>query len=162
MRTGLSTNKNAEFTLPPPVLMLFDWHGTLVNTHQAMYRAVEEMLLQLEELDLIKHLLPEEQAKTEDDAKLLRYIRIFRNLHPRVLAEQRISRTDIFDALFGEHNVEAQMIDRAQSCVARFLSGRQTDTPIASQGLQRCQKCRSAYTQTRQLPHYSAALPHCC
>lgn len=110
MRTGLSTNKNAEFTLPPPVLMLFDWHGTLVNTHQAMYRAVEEMLLQLEELDLIKHLLPEEQAKTEDDAKLLRYIRIFRNLHPRVLAEQRISRTDIFDALFGEHNVEAQMI----------------------------------------------------
>lgn len=96
--------------LPVPSLMLFDWHGTLVNTHEAMYRAIEEMLVQLEELDLIRHLLPEEQARNEDDAKLLRYIRIFRNLHPRVLAEQRISRTDIFDALFGEHNIEAQMI----------------------------------------------------
>ena len=93
-----------------PKVMLFDWHGTLVNTHEAMYQAIEEMLPQLEELGLIEHLLPESQAKTEDDEKLLRYIRIFRNLHPRVLAEQRISRTDIFDALFGEHNIDAQMI----------------------------------------------------
>lgn len=98
-RPDLQNKKN----LPFPNLILFDWHGTLVNTHDAMYQAVEEMLSQLDELDLIRHLRPEQQAKTEDDEKLLRYIRIFRHLHPRVLAEQRISRTDIFDALFGEN-----------------------------------------------------------
>ena len=95
--------------LAPPVLILFDWHGTLVNTHDAMYLAIEDMLPQLEELDLVKHLLSDEQAQTEDDAKLVRYIRIFRHLHPQVLAERRISRTDIFDALFGD-NEAAQMV----------------------------------------------------
>ncbi|MEH6579796.1 MAG: HAD-IA family hydrolase [Amphritea sp.] len=96
-------------TLPYPKVMLFDWHGTLVDTHDAMYQAIEEMLSQLDELDLVRHILPEEQAKTEDDEKLVRYIRIFRHLHPRVLAEQRISRTDIFDVLFGD-NEEANEI----------------------------------------------------
>lgn len=96
-------------TLPYPKVILFDWHGTLVDTHDAMYQAIEEMLSQLEELDLVRHILPEERAKTEDDEKLMRYIRIFRHLHPRVLAEQRISRTDIFDALFGD-NDEANAI----------------------------------------------------
>lgn len=95
--------------LPFPSLMLFDWHGTLANTHDAMYLAIEEMLAQLEELDLVRHIRPEEEAKTEEDEKLLRYIRIFRHLHPRVLAERRISRTDIFDALFGD-NEEANAI----------------------------------------------------
>jgi len=96
-------------SLPYPKVILFDWHGTLVDTHDAMYQAIEEMLSQLEELDLVRHILPEERAKTEDDEKLMRYIRIFRHLHPRVLAEQRISRTDIFDALFGD-NDEANAI----------------------------------------------------
>ncbi|MBE9397170.1 HAD-IA family hydrolase [Pontibacterium sp. N1Y112] len=95
--------------LPFPKVMLFDWHGTLVNTHEAMYQAIEEMLSQVDELDLVRHLRPEAEAKTKEDEKLLRYIRIFRHLHPRVLAEQRISRTDIFDALFGE-NEEANAI----------------------------------------------------
>ncbi len=89
--------------LPFPTVVLFDWHGTLVDTHDAMYQAIEEMLAQLDELDLVRHILPEVQAKTEDDEKLLRYIRIFRHLHPRVLAEQRISRTDIFEVLFGDN-----------------------------------------------------------
>lgn len=106
----MSVSRSDPPTLIQPKVMLFDWHGTLVDTHDAMYQAIEEMLPQLEELDLVRHLLPESQAKTEDDAKLLRYIRIFRHLHPRVLAEQRISRTDIFDALFGEDNIDAQMI----------------------------------------------------
>jgi len=103
------TPKKHQTSLPEPKLMLFDWHGTLVNTHDAMYAAIEEMLPRLEELDLIRHLVPEERARTPQDEKLLRYIRIFRHLHPRVLAEQRISRTDIFDALFGE-NEDARMI----------------------------------------------------
>ena len=95
--------------LPYPKLMLFDWHGTLVNTHSAMYQAIEEMLEQLDELDLVRHLLPEENARTADDEKLIRYIRIYRHLHPQVLAEQRISRTDIFEAIFGD-NPEANAI----------------------------------------------------
>ncbi|MGB5831215.1 MAG: HAD-IA family hydrolase [Thiohalocapsa sp.] len=89
--------------------MLFDWHGTLVNTNDAMYRAIEDMLPQLEELDLLRRMVPEDRARTEEDEKLLRYIRIFRHLHPRVLAERRVSRTDIFDALFGD-NQEALAI----------------------------------------------------
>jgi phosphoglycolate phosphatase len=95
--------------LPFPKVILFDWHGTLVDTHEAMYLSIEEMLSQLDELDLIRHILPEEDAKTEDDEKLIRYIRIFRHLHPKVLAEQRISRTDIFEVLFGD-NEEANAI----------------------------------------------------
>ncbi|WP_432474256.1 HAD family hydrolase [Amphritea sp. HPY] len=106
-KTASKTTHNT--VLPYPRVILFDWHGTLVDTHDAMYQAIEEMLSQLEELDLVRHILPEERAKTEDDEKLMRYIRIFRHLHPRVLAEQRISRTDIFDALFGD-NDEANAI----------------------------------------------------
>jgi len=90
-------------TPPAPKAILFDWHGTLVNTHDAMYSAIEEMLPQLEELDLLRHMIPEHEARSEEDEKLLRYIRIFRHLHPRVLAERRVSRTDIFDALFGDN-----------------------------------------------------------
>ncbi len=97
-----------DLTLHQPKVMFFDWHGTLVNTHEAMYAAIEEMLPRLEELDLIRHLIPETQARTAQDEKLLRYIRIFRHLHPRVLSEQRISRTDIFDVLFGDNHA-AQM-----------------------------------------------------
>ena len=89
--------------MPPPRAIIFDWHGTLVNTLDAMYQAIEEMLPQLEELGLIDQLVPETEASSTDDEKLIRYIRIFRKLHPQVLAERRVSRTEIFDALFGEN-----------------------------------------------------------
>ena len=90
-------------TLAAPRAMLFDWHGTLVNTYEPMYRAIEAMLLQLDELDLSRHIIPETQAGNAQDEKLLRYLRIFRRLHPDILAERRISRTDIFDVLFGDN-----------------------------------------------------------
>jgi phosphoglycolate phosphatase len=89
-------------SLPAPSILLFDWHGTLVDTHDAMFSAMEEMLPQLEELGLVERLLPEDQCRTRDDARLVRYIRIFRRLHPRILAERRVSRTDIFNAIFGD------------------------------------------------------------
>ncbi|MDI9244503.1 HAD-IA family hydrolase [Marinobacter sp. CHS3-4] len=88
--------------LPAPSVMMFDWHGTLVDTHDAMFSAMEEMLPQLEELGLVERLLPEDKCRTADDARLVRYIRIFRRLHPRILAERRVSRTDIFNAIFGD------------------------------------------------------------
>ena len=94
----------AQFSdkLPAPSVMVFDWHGTLVDTHDAMFSAMEEMLPQLEELGLVERLLPEDKCRTADDARLVRYIRIFRRLHPRILAERRVSRTDIFNAIFGD------------------------------------------------------------
>jgi len=96
-----------ELNLAAPKIILFDWHGTLVDTLDAMYSAMEEMLPQLEELDLVSHLIPEEHCKSEEDVKLVRYIRIFRRLHPKILAERRISRTEIFNAIFAE-NIEAR------------------------------------------------------
>ncbi|MCK9503134.1 MAG: HAD family hydrolase [Porticoccaceae bacterium] len=104
MNTGTvsaSTLKTSGGSLAPPSLILFDWHGTLVDTLDAMFAAMEEMLPLLEELDLVSRLVPEELCRSEEDAKLVRYIRIFRRLHPRILAERRVSRTEIFDAIFG-------------------------------------------------------------
>ncbi len=103
--------KNGALTRPEVVL--FDWHGTLVNTLDAMYRAIEDLLPQLEELDLIRHLTAEGRSKTPEDAKLVRYIRIFRRLRPQILAERRVSRTDLFDAIFGSDRDAIRVAHRA-------------------------------------------------
>lgn len=87
--------------LTPPRILLLDWHATLVDSLDAMYRAIDDLLPQFEELGLLSRLAPEELSKTPDDAKLVRFVRIFRRLHPKIRAERRVSRTDIFDALFG-------------------------------------------------------------
>lgn len=100
-------HKNNHLTKPQAIL--FDWHGTLVDTSDAMFEAMEEMLPKLEDLDLVKRLTPEKYCRTEDDVKLVRYIRIFRRLHPKILAERRVSRTDIFNAIFG-NDIEAKTI----------------------------------------------------
>lgn len=89
-------------SLTPPKVLLFDWHGTLVDTLDAMYSAMEEMLPQLEVLNLVSRLTPEAHCKKDEDAKLVRYIRIFRRLHPKILAERRVSRTEIFNAVFAD------------------------------------------------------------
>ena len=99
--------------LPTPSAILFDWHGTLVNTLDAMYLAIEDMLPRLEELGLINQLVPETQASNSKNEKLVRYIRIYRRLHPRVLAERRVSRTEIFDVLFGDNEGAKSAAHRA-------------------------------------------------
>ena len=96
-------------SLAPPEVLLFDWHGTLVDTLDAMYSAMEEMLPKLEALNLVGRLTPEEHCKKDEDAKLVRYIRIFRRLHPKILAERRVSRTEIFNAVFAG-DVDARLI----------------------------------------------------
>ncbi|XOZ33434.1 HAD family hydrolase [Halomonadaceae bacterium KBTZ08] len=102
-----------------PELILFDWHGTLVDTHDAMFSAMEEMLPQLEGLGLVEELLPEDQCKTTDDARLVRYIRLFRRLHPRILSERRVSRTDIFNAIFGDNTQAKQIAHEAYNACYR-------------------------------------------
>ncbi len=109
--------------LQPPSVLIFDWHGTLVDTHDAMFSAMEEMLPQLEELGLVEQLLPEDQCRTEDDARLVRYIRIFRRLHPRILAERRVSRTDIFNAIFSDNKAAKLQAHKAYNNAYRKYFG---------------------------------------
>ncbi|MFT5693146.1 MAG: phosphoglycolate phosphatase [Oceanicoccus sp.] len=97
------------YPLTTPRTLIFDWHGTLVDTLDAMFDAMEEMLPQLEYLDLVNHLQAEDQCKNKNDVKLVRYIRIFRRLHPQILAERRVSRTDIFNAIFGD-DIDAKKV----------------------------------------------------
>lgn len=85
----------------PPRVVLFDWHATLVDTMDAMYYALDDVIPRLVELDLIERLTPPAQSKTAEDARLVQYVRENVRLHPRIRIERKISRTDIFEVLFG-------------------------------------------------------------
>lgn len=85
-----------------PRVMLFDWHATLVDTMDAMYYALDEVLPRLVELDLVGRLVPPGQSKTNEDARLVEYVRENACLHPKIKAQRRVSRTDIFEVLFGD------------------------------------------------------------
>src|SRR5690606_33253381 len=52
-------------------------------------------------LDLGQRLLDPPGYTTPEDAKLLTYVRENLRLHPKVVARKKISRTDIFELLFG-------------------------------------------------------------
>ncbi len=84
-----------------PATILFDWHATLVDTRDAMYHAVDDVLPKLIELGLIERLVPADESRTVEDAKLVKYIRKNARLHPRIKSERKVSRTDIFEVLFG-------------------------------------------------------------
>ena len=92
-----------------PSVVLFDWHATLVDTHDAMYHAVDDVLPKLYELKLIDRLVKTENSKTLEDAKLVKYVRENAKLHPKVKTARKISRTDIFQVLFGDDQ-EAKVI----------------------------------------------------
>jgi len=96
-----------------PEVILFDWHATLVNTHDAMYRAVDDMLAQLKPLGLWSQLQPPSDAKTPEDARLLEYILAHQRLHPKISAQQKISRTDIFEILFAENESAKEQAHKA-------------------------------------------------
>lgn len=84
-----------------PATILFDWHATLVDTRDAMYHAVDDVLPKLIELGLIERLVPAYESRTVEDARLVKYIRKNARLHPRIKSERKVSRTDIFEVLFG-------------------------------------------------------------
>ncbi len=90
-----------------PETIIFDWHATLVDTHDAMYYAVDDVLPKLGELGLADQIIDVEDSKTIDDAKLIKYIKEYRKLHPKIKEARKISRTDIFEILFG-NNKEAK------------------------------------------------------
>jgi phosphoglycolate phosphatase len=93
--------EHAATELRAPRVVLFDWHATLVDTLDAMYNAIDETLPRLRELGLYKLLMPVGLCKTSEDARLVEYVREHLKLHPRIKQERRISRTDIFEILFG-------------------------------------------------------------
>jgi phosphoglycolate phosphatase len=84
-----------------PSTILFDWHATLVDTRDAMYHAVDDVLPKLVELGLIERLVPTEDSRTLEDSRLVKYVRDNARLHPRIRSERKVSRTDIFEVLFG-------------------------------------------------------------
>ncbi|MEX2481604.1 MAG: HAD family hydrolase [Gammaproteobacteria bacterium] len=101
--------EHAAQDLTAPRVVLFDWHATLVDTRDAMYHAVNEMLPRLRELGLHELILPDVLSRSAEDARLAGYVREHLALPPRILREQRISRTDIFEILFG-HDEDAKHI----------------------------------------------------
>ena len=87
-------------TLPPPRVILFDWHATLVDTLDAMYHAVDDVIRQFRDFELIQRLAPPGESKTIEDERLVAYVRDYQKLHPKVIQDRKISRTDIFEVLF--------------------------------------------------------------
>jgi phosphoglycolate phosphatase len=102
----------AARVLVAPRVVLFDWHATLVDTLDAMYNAVDDALPRFPELGIMDALISSEKCKTPEDARLVEYVREHQRLHPKIKAARRISRTDIFEVLFG-HNEDAKQIAHA-------------------------------------------------
>ena len=74
-----------------------------------MYRAIDDVLPQLGKLGLVERLIEPAQSKTVEDAKLVEYVRDRQRLHPKIKADRKISRIDIFEILFGD-DIEAKLI----------------------------------------------------
>lgn len=107
-----------------PGTLLFDWHATLVDTRDAMYHAVDDVLPKLVELGLIERLVPANESRTVEDAKLVKYVRDNARLHPRIKSERKVSRTDIFEVLFGEDHEAKRMAHlEFDNCYRRHVSG---------------------------------------
>ena len=96
-----------------PKAIIFDWHATLVDTHDAMYYAVDDVLPKLEQLDLVDKVIKTEESKTIEDAKLVKYIMQHKKLHPKIREAKKISRTDIFEVLFGDNDDAKKTAHRA-------------------------------------------------
>jgi len=96
-----------------PKAILFDWHATLVDTHDAMYHAVDDVLPKLYELGVIDRMVKTEDSKTLEDAKLVKYVRDNYKLHPKVKSARKVSRTDIFQVLFGNDEEAKRIVHMA-------------------------------------------------
>ena len=108
--------------LGPPRALFFDWHGTLADTFEAMYRSVEEMLAQLVSLGLDARLQPPGSARLPEHDALVAHVRAHSNLPPEVKRARRISRTEIFEILFGaDADAKHAAHDAFDRCYARHI-----------------------------------------
>jgi len=87
--------------LTPPKLVLFDWHGTLVDTFEAMYLAVDDVLQLLDHLGLAQRLVGPGHWPAPEHELLVHEVRTQRRLPPALKDLRRVSRTEIFEVLFG-------------------------------------------------------------
>lgn len=99
--------------LTTPRIIIFDWHGTLVDTNDAMYRAMDEMLRGMDRLGLGNRLTDTAKSKSDDDRKLVEYVRTHRRLHPKVVSDRKASRTDLLELLFGDDEQAKDIANRA-------------------------------------------------
>lgn len=88
-------------SLGTPRALFFDWHGTLADTFEAMYAAVEDMLPELGALRLDARLVPPGASRLPEHESLVAHVRRRRALPEAVKLARRISRTEIFEILFG-------------------------------------------------------------
>ena len=126
--------------LPPAAarVIVFDWHATLVDTHDAMYLAVDEVLPKLGELGLKDRLVPPEDSRTLEDAKLVKYVRDYGTLHPKIPAQRKISRTDIFEVLFGPDDEAKRLAHQAfDQAYRRYMRDVRALEPEAREHLER-------------------------
>ncbi len=128
--------------LCPPQVVLFDWHGTLVDTLDAMYAAMDDMLLQIDTLGLSGSLVDPARSKTVEDARLVAYVREYHRLHPKVRLDRRVSRTDLFEILFGTDEAAKQRAHAAFNDAYRshygevhLREGGERDMLVALRGL---------------------------
>jgi phosphoglycolate phosphatase len=88
-------------SLGTPRALFFDWHGTLADTFEAMYAAVDDMLPELDALGLAARLVPPGASRLPEHDSLVAHVRAQRTLPEAVKCARRISRTEIFEILFG-------------------------------------------------------------
>lgn len=87
--------------LSAPRVVFFDWHGTLADTFEAMYRAVDDLLPALDELGLAPRLVTPGRGRIPEHDAFVAHVRSHRTLPPETKRERRISRTEMFEILFG-------------------------------------------------------------
>ena len=109
--------------LCPPKIILFDWHGTLVDTNDAMYLAMDDMLSKMGQLGLDRRLADSGIGKTDDDRKLIEYVRAYQRLHPQIVSDRRTSRTDLLEILFGSDEKAKDIANRAYNDCYRHHYG---------------------------------------
>lgn len=102
-----------------PRILLFDWHGTLVDTNDAMYQAMDDMLSNMGQLGLENHLVDTAKCKGDGDRRLVEYIRVHHRLHPKIVSDRRASRTDLLEVLFGSHEQAKDTANRAYNACYR-------------------------------------------
>jgi phosphoglycolate phosphatase len=66
-----------------------------------MYSALDDLFPKLAASGLLNRLMDPANSKTIDDAKLVSYVRKHQQLHPKIRLARKVSRTDIFEVLFG-------------------------------------------------------------
>ena len=79
-------------SLTPPKIILFDWHGTLADTYDAMYNALDDLFPRLATGGLLDRLMNPESSKTLEDAKLVNYVRKYQKLPPKIKRSKWLGR----------------------------------------------------------------------